>query len=529
MFIRRIQGAFMAVVRRSLRRSRLLPTWLLACAALPALGQVLVVGGSAGSVPQITFRQAEIARVWNAGSFAQVATVAGSRGAVTYSSSNPAVATVHAVNGTVTPLRQGQTIITALQAAQGFFPAARASYSVRLTAAAAVLQPWTLPPVSLVSAPVRLTPPASSSPGAFSFSSSDPTVASISGQELTVHRSGEAIITATQAATDDYSAASTAARLVVNLQMPAIGALQLPTDLVYGSAPRTLVAPASDSPAAFTYSSSNPQVVQVSGSQLQVVGAGTAVITATQAAQGAYAGGSVSASLTVAKAVPELGSPTGAALLESRWQSADIPMFFSLTSSAMGVSGGSWSVVQGDQVQSVATSFNGNLVVRTSSPGAFTLRYAVPETANTLAASRNVSFFAYANQPFQLIDANVVRPDSLPDGTVIGQVNGVSVTPLSTTVSLGVCVDRSTRYRFRFAVPNNESFGVGWTDPVGAGLTPSGGEVAVDVDLGGNPGDLQTPRHLRVRQLGSADGVYRDVTRSVTLQVTPMQCPSAPV
>lgn len=515
MFVRRIPRVFLVV--------------LLACAVIPSLSQVLVVGGSAGSVPQIMFRQPEISRVWNAGSFAQVATVAGSKGAVTYSSSNPAVATVHAVSGTVTPLRQGQTTITALQAPQGFFPAARASYSVRLTAAAAVLQPWSLPPVSLVSGPLLLSPPASSSPGAFSFSSSDPTVASISGQQLTVHRSGEAVITATQAATDDYSAASTTARLVVNLQTPTIGALQLPTDLVYGGAPRPLVAPASDSPAPFIYNSSNPQVLQVSGGQLQVVGAGTAVITASQPAQGAYAGGSVSASLTVAKAAPVLGSPSDSALLESRWQSADIPMLFGLMSAAMGVSGGSWSVVQGDQVQSVATSFNGNLVVRASSPGAFILRYSVPETANTLAASRDVSLFAYANQPFQLIDVAVIRPDSLPDGTVIGSVGGVSVTPLSTTVGLGVCVDRSTRYRFRFVVPHGESFGVGWTDPVGTSLTPSGGEVAVDIDLGGNPGDLQSPRNLRVRQLGSADGVYRDVTRSVTLQVTPLQCPAAPV
>lgn len=514
MFIRRIPRVFLAV--------------LLACAVIPTLSQVLVVGGSAGSVPQIAFRQAEIARVWNAGSFAQVATVAGSKGAVTYSSSNPAVATVQAVSGTVTPLRQGQTTITALQAPQGFFPAARASYSVRLTAAAAVLQPWSLPPVSLVSGPLQLTPPASSSPGVFSFSSSDPSVASVSGQQLTVHRSGEATITATQAATDDYSAASTTARLVVNLQTPTLGVLPLPTDLVYGAAPRALVAPASDSPAPFTYSSSNPQVVQVSGNQLLVAGAGVALITATQPAQGAYAGGSVSAQLTVAKGTPVLNSPSGAALLESRWQNADIPMIFGLTSAGMGMSGGSWSVVTGE-VSSLAANLDGNLVVRTRSPGAFTLRYTVPETANTLPASRDVSFSAYAYQPFQLLDVVVIRPDALPDGTVIGSVTGVSVLPFLTTVNLQVCIDRRTRYTFRFAVPHSESFGVGWTDPVVTGLTPSGGEASVDIDLGGNPGDLVSPRFLRVRQLGSADGVYRDVTQSIRLQITSILCPSAPV
>lgn len=505
--------------------------WLFLCVctlAMPATAQVQVVGASAGSVPQLAFRQTDISRVWNAGSFTQLATVAGSKGSVSYSSSNSAIATAHAVTGLVTPHGQGLATITATQAPQGFFPAAQVSYTLRLAAAAPALQPWSLPPVTLVSGPVNLTPPGSTSTGAFSYSSSDATVASISGQQLMVHRSGEVVITASQAATGDYTAASTSARLLVSLQPPTIGALQLPTNLVHGGAAQTLVAPVSDSPAGFSYASSNTQVVQVLGNQLQVVGAGTAVITATQAAQGAFAGGSVSAAVTVAKAMPVLNTPSGASLLESRWQSADIPMIFGLTSGAMGVSGGTWSVVAGDRVQTITTNFNGNLLVRTSSPGGFTLRYAVPETANTLPASRDVSFFAYASQPFELLDVMAVRPDSLPDGTVIGSVTGVSITPFSTTVSLQVCIDRSTGYRFRFAVPHSEPFGVGWTDPVTTSLTPSG-EVTVDISLGGNPGDLSPSRNLRVRQLGSSDGVYRDVTRSVTLQVTPIVCPNSPV
>ncbi|MBS4036948.1 MAG: hypothetical protein KGZ46_02280, partial [Hydrogenophaga sp.] len=47
---------------------------------LQAPAQVAVVGASAGSVPQLAFRQAEMSRVWNAGSFTQTATAAGSKG-----------------------------------------------------------------------------------------------------------------------------------------------------------------------------------------------------------------------------------------------------------------------------------------------------------------------------------------------------------------------------------------------------------------------------------------------------------------
>lgn len=71
---------------------------------------------------------------------------------------------------------------------------------------------------------------------------------------------------------------------------------------VYGDAPFTLVAPTSASPGAFSYTSSNESVATMSGSTVTIHGAGTATITATQAASGIYGSSSKTCLLTVSKA-----------------------------------------------------------------------------------------------------------------------------------------------------------------------------------------------------------------------------------
>ncbi|MFC6877558.1 beta strand repeat-containing protein, partial [Flavobacterium myungsuense] len=79
---------------------------------------------------------------------------------------------------------------------------------------------------------------------------------------------------------------------------PTIGTFTVPGKLL-GDAAFTLTAPTSNSAGAFTYSSNNSAVATVSGSTVTVVGAGSATITATQAADGSYGAGSKTAVLTV--------------------------------------------------------------------------------------------------------------------------------------------------------------------------------------------------------------------------------------
>lgn len=80
-------------------------------------------------------------------------------------------------------------------------------------------------PSKLVDAPAfTLTAPTSNSTGAFTYTSSNTAVATISGSTVTVVGAGVTIITATQAATGSYSSGSIAANLVVSFPPPTTAA-----------------------------------------------------------------------------------------------------------------------------------------------------------------------------------------------------------------------------------------------------------------------------------------------------------------
>ena len=74
--------------------------------------------------------------------------------------------------------------------------------------------------------------------------------------------------------------------------------------------PFDLVTPTSNSAGAFTYTSSNEAVATISGSTVTIHGAGTTTITATQAANGTFNTGSISAQLVVAYPAPLVAAPT---------------------------------------------------------------------------------------------------------------------------------------------------------------------------------------------------------------------------
>jgi len=88
---------------------------------------------------------------------------------------------------------------------------------------------------------------------------------------------------------------------------PVIGALSIPSPITVGDAPFDLTDPTSDSPGAFTYTSSNTAVATISGATVFVVGPGTTTITATQVASGAFVSGSVNADLYVSLPDPVTG------------------------------------------------------------------------------------------------------------------------------------------------------------------------------------------------------------------------------
>ncbi|MBL8324236.1 MAG: Ig-like domain-containing protein [Rubrivivax sp.] len=266
-------------------------------AGTPTLGSLSVAGKTYGDAP-----------------FALTAPSSNSAGAFSYTSSNTGVATVS--GSTVTVVGVGSATLTATQAASGNYGSASALAMLVVSAATPTLGSFSVAGRTLGDAPFALTAPTSNSAGAFSYTSSNTAVATVSGNTVTLHAAGSTNITATQAAQGNYGSAMTTATLTVSAQAPTLGSFSV-AGKTFGDANFTLTAPTSNSAGAFSFSSSDTAVATVSGNTVTIVGAGSATLTATQAADGNYAAGSTTATLTVAKATPTIAAIADVSLLSS--------------------------------------------------------------------------------------------------------------------------------------------------------------------------------------------------------------------
>lgn len=144
-----------------------------------------------------------------------------------------------------------------------------------------------------------LTAPTSNATGAFTYTSDNTAVATVSGATVTIVGVGTANITATQAADANYNTGSVTAVLTVAKAARTLSSFA-DINKTTTDAPFTLVAPTSSAgTGAVTYASSNTAVATVSGSTVTIVGIGTTTITATQAADANYLAATITATLTV--------------------------------------------------------------------------------------------------------------------------------------------------------------------------------------------------------------------------------------
>ena len=118
------------------------------------------------------------------------------------------------------------------------------------------------------------------------FTSSNSTVATISGNVLTANSTGTADITAMQSGNGTYAPARYIRTLTVNQADQTI-TFPAPGTKTYGDPDFNLGATAS-SGLMVSYSSDNPAVATISGATVHITGAGTAVITASQAGNNLY-------------------------------------------------------------------------------------------------------------------------------------------------------------------------------------------------------------------------------------------------
>ena len=234
-----------------------------------------------------------------------------SQGAWTFSIADPSIATLSGI--VVTPRSIGKTTITAKQAPNGGYASVKLTMTLTIIAAApttGTFQDVTYVTSSTTSNTLTVFPPTSNSQGVWTYSSADPSIATISSNAntgiITVIKPGATKITATQAAAGTYG--STTATMTLTVKGTPTYASVADLQKVVGDPDQIVLPPTSLSNGAWTYTSSDANVVSASGQTLHFGNAGTAVITMTQAASDFWLSATKTFNVNILGTTPTIGT-----------------------------------------------------------------------------------------------------------------------------------------------------------------------------------------------------------------------------
>jgi hypothetical protein len=129
--------------------------------------------------------------------------------------------------------------------------------------------------------------PVSTSDGAWSYSSSNSAVASVTGNVLTIGNAGSAVITATQAATTTWNAASTTFEVRVGGVTPTLGVAKEVVVAVGAKLPASAL-PTSNSAGKWIFATDNAAIANVVNGEIIGVAAGSTKVSAYQEPAGKF-------------------------------------------------------------------------------------------------------------------------------------------------------------------------------------------------------------------------------------------------
>ena len=218
-------------------------------------------------------------------------------GAITWESSDPAVASVSATSGEVTIITAGTTTITATKAADTNYNEATASYTLNIAKAAQAAFDFAFTTVDKTFGDTTFTQPAptgGTGTGAITYESRDLTVATISATsgEVTIVSVGTTTITATKAGDATYNEATASYTLYIAKANQAAFTFATPVvDMFsFGDAAFTITPTGGSGIGGITYLSTDPKVATIAANtgEVTIVGIGRTIITATKAGDTTY-------------------------------------------------------------------------------------------------------------------------------------------------------------------------------------------------------------------------------------------------
>ena len=199
---------------------------------------------------------------------------------------NPKIATANGL--TLTLLSAGTSIIRYAQAASGAYNAASRSSRLTVTPGIPTLGEFKDQSVALSTGSFTLTAPTSTSDGSWSFQSLDQSIATVSGNKVTLLDGGEVSIRATQSPTLNWLTTTATMKLSVTAPSPTVGTFSDITLSIDSVSKVELILPASNSKGAWTLTSADPSVASVSGLTVTALKSGTTKISAKQAPSGGF-------------------------------------------------------------------------------------------------------------------------------------------------------------------------------------------------------------------------------------------------
>jgi hypothetical protein len=199
---------------------------------------------------------------------------------------NPKIATANGL--TLTLLSAGTSIIRYAQAASGAYNAASRSSRLTVTPGVPTLGEFKDQTVALSAGTYTITTPTSTSDGAWSFQSLDQSIATVSGNKVTLLDGGDVSIRATQSPTLNWLTTTATMKLSVTAPSPTVGTFSDITLSIDSVSKVELILPASNSKGSWTLTSADPSVASVNGLTVTALKSGTTKISAKQAPSGGY-------------------------------------------------------------------------------------------------------------------------------------------------------------------------------------------------------------------------------------------------
>lgn len=442
----------------------------------------------------------------NGGTFTLTPPTSTSPGAFSYTSSNTNIATVS--GSTVTILQTGTVVIIASQAETTNHTAATIQATLIINKATPSITNFTIGARTYSSlGSFTLPQPVSTSPGAFSYESSNITIASIVGNSVTILQSGTVTVAAVQAETTNYTTASINATLVINKAPPIITGFTIADRPYISGDTFTLIEPSaisvknsgsfayliSNSTGAFTYASPNSEIV-ISGDTVTVLQAGTVTITATQSASDNYTSGSASTTFTIYKANPTIANFSINDQTYSRGGTFTLPrpssnspgsfLYASSDRNIATVSGATVTILKADTVTITATQVETTHYTSGTITASFTINKTTPSITNfniearaysnggtftlTQPSSNSPGAFSYASSNTNIADVSGSTVSILQSGTVtITATQAETTNYASTTVATSLVINKAVPIISGFSIPNQpyNSYGDTFTIP----------------------------------------------------------------